>query len=218
MAEEQGPARQSAASKATPAGIGPIGRKTRDDILVWKQITLGTYKGVNALREALDAAHVRIGDSADEILGRPAFLFSKTRIDVDLVVITVAELGFDDAASLADIYLRAAALGLELCPAEAAPALRLQYRDQPLGEFLHVAMRPIATYGGELIALSVGNGGTGLLILGGTGDPGELRSRMAKFVFVRPATIALPNPGPGLGPARAGGEVAPLGHDAFEPR
>jgi hypothetical protein len=73
----------------------------------------------------------------------PAFLFSMTRTDVDLVV-SVSELGFDDSTSIADIYRRAGELGLELCPAEVAPLLRLQYVNQPIGEFFNVAMRPIA--------------------------------------------------------------------------
>jgi hypothetical protein len=174
---------------AAAATTGP----SAPDIPVWKRITLGTYKGVNALRKALDAARVRVGDSADEVLGRPGFHFSKTGLDVDLVVASVAELGFDDATSLADIHRRADALGLELCPAEVAPVLRLQYTDQPIGEFLNVAMRPVATYGGDLIALSVANAGTGPLLIGGDGSPETLMNWQARFVFVRPARIASPN-------------------------
>jgi hypothetical protein len=159
---------------------------------IWKRITLGTHKGVNSLRTALDAARVRVGDSADEILGRPAFGLSKTSMDVDLVVASVAELGFHDSAPLADIYWRAGELGLELCPAEVAPLLRLQYVNQPLGEFLNIAMRPIATYGGELIALSVANAGTGPLLIGGEGRLDVVMNWRARFVFVRPQRIALP--------------------------
>jgi hypothetical protein len=55
---------------------------------------------------------------------------------------------------LRDLYRRALQLGLELCPAEAAPHLRLEYLNQPVGEFLHVAMRPIATYGGDFVDLT----------------------------------------------------------------
>jgi hypothetical protein len=55
---------------------------------------------------------------------------------------------------LRDLYRRALQLGLELCPAEGAPQLRLEYLNQPVGEFLHVAMRPIATYGGDLVDLT----------------------------------------------------------------
>jgi hypothetical protein len=127
------------------------------EIPVWKRITLGSHQGVNALRNALDAARVHVGDSAGEILGRPAFQFSPTRMDVDLVVVSVSELGFEDSTPLADIYRRAGELGLELCPAEVAPLLRLHYVNQPISEFLNVAMRPIATYGGDLNRLERGD-------------------------------------------------------------
>jgi hypothetical protein len=175
---------------ALGAGAGSI---TLADVPVWKRIALGTHKGVNALRRALDAARVRVGDSADEVLGRPAFHFSHARTDVDLVVVSVAELGFQDATPLGEIYRRAGELGLELCPAEVAPLLRLQYVNQPVGEFLNVAMRPIATYGGDLIALSVANAGTGPLLIGGEGHPEFILNWQARLVFVRPARIALPN-------------------------
>ena len=167
--------------------------KSVTDIPVWKRITLGTYKSITALRVALDASRVRVGDSADEILGRPAFPLSKTNLDVDLVVVRVSELGFNDATSLGEIHRRAGELGLELCPAEVAPLLRLAYVNQPMGEFLNVAMSPIATYGGEPVALSVANAGTGPLLIGGEGRPDLLMNERAQFVFVRPARIALPN-------------------------
>jgi hypothetical protein len=41
---------------------------------VWQTITLGTYKGVDAYRDVMDSAGVKIRDSANEILGRPAKL------------------------------------------------------------------------------------------------------------------------------------------------
>jgi hypothetical protein len=80
-----------------------------------------------------------------------------------------------------------------LCPAEVAPLLRLHYVNQPIGEFLNVAMRPIATYGGDLVVLSVANAGTGPLLIGGDGRPEALLNWMAKLVFVRPQRIALPD-------------------------
>ena len=102
-----------------------------------------------------------------KILGRPAFPFIKAPVELDLVVLSVSELGFGDLASLHDIYARAVSLGFELCPAEVGPALRLNYFDQPLGEFLHIAMKPVAKYNGELVDFTIGNGGNGLLLLGG---------------------------------------------------
>jgi hypothetical protein len=101
---------------------------------------------VNAVRGAVEVAPclILIGDDADEILGRPAFPFGKTPVKLDLVVLSVFGLGFGDRASLHDIYARAVAQGFELCPAEVGPALRLNYLDQPVGEFLHIQMVEIS--------------------------------------------------------------------------
>jgi hypothetical protein len=113
---------------------------------IWRRITLGTYKGVNAYRDALDAAKIKIGDAADEILGRPAFPYARTKTDVELAVLSArADLGVEsDQVSLAEVYQRARQAGLELCPAEVGPQLRLEYSNQPLGEALDIAMEPVA--------------------------------------------------------------------------
>jgi len=159
----------------------------------WRRITIGTWRNPNALRAALDAARMHLGDSADEIIGRPAFAFSKTPVDLDLVVVRAADLGFTGHTPLADIHHRAAQLGLDLCPPETAPVLRLNYRDQPVGEFLHVAMAPVATYQGNLVNLAVANGGAGLILIGGEARPDTMLHASVKFVFVRPARVAGPD-------------------------
>jgi hypothetical protein len=65
------------------------------------------------------------------------------------------------------------------------PALRLNYLDQPLGEFLHIAMRPVARTG-EVVDFSVGNAGAGLILIGGDGHPDVMLSGAERFVFIRP--------------------------------
>ena len=159
------------------------------EIPIWKTITLGEYKGVNAVRAALDrvSCPIAVGEWADEILGRPAFPFSKEKAEVDLVVLSVADLGFaTKGASLRDIHSHALALGLELCPSEVGPVLRLNYLNQPVGEFLHIAMRPIGRYTGELVDFTLANGGAGLLLVGADGRPEVILPGAARFVFVRP--------------------------------
>ena len=59
---------------------------------VWKTITLGRFANTFALRNALDAAGCGIGDLAEQILARPAFAMNPAE-DVDLVVVSAAELG-----------------------------------------------------------------------------------------------------------------------------
>jgi hypothetical protein len=152
----------------------------------WRKITLGTYKGVNAYRDALDAAGIKIGDSADEILGRPAFRYAGVKTEVELTLLSAATLGVESEAALADVYKRARQAGLELCPAEVGPQLRLDYRNQPLGEALNIAMEPIATYGGQPTILSLMNFGSGLALIGGDGRSDFMVPRTFLFVFALP--------------------------------
>jgi hypothetical protein len=157
------------------------------DLPIWKRVTLGTLNSAHAVRDALEAAHVHIGDAANEVLGRPAFTFSQTKIESDLVVVAVTDLGFGEAgASLGDVYTRAKQLGLALCPAEVAPYLRLQYLQQPVGEILQIAMNPVTTYGGAPVDLAVADGGEGLLLVGGEARSDRVVSGTVHFVFVRP--------------------------------
>ena len=158
------------------------------ELRIWKSIMLGINKGVDAYREALAAERVRIGDSADEILGRPAFFYARTPKQMELVVLSVAELGFEaDAVSHAEVYRRAKQMGVELCPAEVGPQLRLAYRNQPLGEALDIAMEPVSTYAGEPTILALVNFGTGLALIGADGGSDSMVPRTRRFVFALPA-------------------------------
>jgi hypothetical protein len=155
---------------------------------IWRTITLGSYRGVDAYRDGLDSAKIKIGDSADEILGRPAFPYARTKTDVELAVLSAADLGVEsDQASIAEVYQRARQAGLELCPAEVGPQLRLDYRNQPLGEALDIAMEPVATYGGELTILTLVNWGTGLMLIGRDGRSESMVFRKSRFVFALPS-------------------------------
>jgi len=174
--------------RATPsAKTSPIPVGSAVAVPVWKTITVGTFADSLALRNALDAAGCRIGDTVGQILARPAFTVSATKTDVGLVAVSVAELGFQtDTASLADIYARARQLGFEFAAAEVAPQLRLQYFDQPIGEFLIIGMEPIKTWTGEPLILTVANGGAGLILIGQDGSADAEISVTSRFLFVRP--------------------------------
>lgn len=158
---------------------------------VWKTITVGTFTSSSALSNALDAAGCGIGSSAAEILARPAFILSAIKTNVELLAVSAAELGFEtDTASLADIYARARQLGFALAAAEVAPQLRLQYFDQPIGEFLIIGMEPIKTWNGEPVILNVANGGAGLILIGQDGSADTQISVVSRFLFVRSSGAA----------------------------
>jgi hypothetical protein len=154
---------------------------------IWRKLTLGTHKGVNAYRNALDAAGIKVGDSADEILGRPAFRYAGTKTEVEVTLVSAAKLGVESESTLADVYRRARQIGLELCPPEVGPQLRLDYRNQPLGEALNIAMEPVATYGGQPTILSLVNFGSGLALIGGDGRSDFMVPRTFLYVFALPA-------------------------------
>jgi hypothetical protein len=128
-----------------------------------------------------------VGDGVDEAIGRPSFPFTKAKVELDLVVISAQDLGFpENGGSLEDIYSRALAIGLELCPADMGLELRLKYLDQPRGEFLHVAMKPITLYSGELVDFTLGNDGARLLLVGGDARPETVLPGSVRFIFIRP--------------------------------
>ena len=85
---------------------------------VWQTITLGTYKGVDAYRDVMDSAGIKIRDSANEILARPAFPYARVKTEVELALLYTSELGVETESSLSDVYKRAKQVGLELCPAD----------------------------------------------------------------------------------------------------
>ena len=106
----------------------------------------------------MDSAGIKIRDSANEILARPAFPYARVKTEVELALLSASELGVETESSLSDVYKRAKQVGLELCPAEVGPQLRLHYRNQPLGEALvYIAMEPIAAYGGDPTILALVN-------------------------------------------------------------
>jgi hypothetical protein len=161
--------------------------RSADDVPVWKTIAIGTFPDSFALIGALDAARCAIGGMAGEILARPAFGVSSTKTNVELFAVSAADLGFKTGTvTLANVYARAQQLGFGLTPAEIAPQLRLQYIDQPMGEFLIIGMEPIKTWEGEPVILNVANGGAGLILIGQDGRADAEISVISRFVFVRP--------------------------------
>ncbi len=136
---------------------------------IWKTVKLGVFKNADGARRALSATGCRIGDWTNGLLDR--IVFSPIEREVHLVSRSVAELGFPRGATLAQIYETAPKLGLSLCPAEVGPALREQYRDQPMGEWLVIAMEPVAVSFGGLRLFRVGRRDDALWLGSGCGRP-----------------------------------------------
>ncbi|OGZ73426.1 MAG: hypothetical protein A2908_04090 [Candidatus Staskawiczbacteria bacterium RIFCSPLOWO2_01_FULL_38_12b] len=169
------------------AGLVPPVNGSITEFKVFKTIKLGTGPtNADGFRCHLKKDNIRIGDYANDIIGKPVFSVATEEIELDLVVVSVAELGFPKGAGLKDIYAVAKKRGLELCPNEVGPQLRLQYKDQPKNEWLIIGMEPIAGSGGALSVFGVEHNGYGFWLNTYYGYPDDVWSEHYRFVFVLP--------------------------------
>ena len=130
------------------------------------ELTTLTIGGMNVeqLEEAFARADIQTADIqtnnyAKQMLENKDFSTSKTKERIDLVRLTVKDLGFPVRATFEKIVQRAKELGLELCPAEVGPHYRLQYTDQPTNERVYVGMEPIPDVDGDSHVFEVGRHG-----------------------------------------------------------
>lgn len=99
---------------------------------VIRVITIGGLTKAELL-EQLRSNAVSLNEYAHRLFASDRFITAETRRSCTTVELAVRDLGFPQGAATADIYARAAALGLGLCPLELGPHLRLHYLDQPEG-------------------------------------------------------------------------------------
>ena len=98
-------------------------------------ITLGTHRSGADLFSTLIEEKCRVSIWSTQALENPDFPVGAEEITVDIVVVSMLEMGFAEGelATLDTIYDRAKQMGLETCPVETAAQLRLQFLDQPDG-------------------------------------------------------------------------------------
>ena len=166
--------------------------RTTQDFPIWKTIKLGMCKSPDEYRKEFKQARISIGDWGNHILDRISCL--QDEIEVNLVVLSVFELGFNRSAKYKDLCAKALELGLQLCPAEVGPALRLSYKDQPGGERLRIAMKAITdSYCDSIFEVvheeELVYDEDELWLGGNCGVPDICRSVRSRFVFVRPKPV-----------------------------
>jgi len=119
---------------------------------------------------------------------------------VTIVILSLEDLGFPDGALTREIIGaeqdtdqhgnpapftsgRGRQLGLELCSPEVGPYYRLEYRDQPLGERLYIAMKPMATSDDEPRIFALAHDAEGLSLDAARARPDDNWHPEDKFVF-----------------------------------
>lgn len=105
--------------------------------------------------------------------------FSKQKEKYELVRFTVSELGLTNATT-DDIYKKAEELGLELCPAEVGPQLRLQYES---GEWMRIAMNQITDRDGTAFVFALDADGAERGLFADTASPDKGWGGVYRFVF-----------------------------------
>jgi hypothetical protein len=112
------------------------------------------YGGMNSrqLLEALKANHIQLNASAIALFEHPDFVTSTHQSQLEVVQVSVADLGFVNRATTRDIYAKAYTHGLALCPIEFAAYYRLGYLEQPEGSIGFAATQHCAPPGSVTIA------------------------------------------------------------------
>src|SRR3989338_4883715 len=172
---------------ALPVTVEHIYTKFPKERVKFRHIELGT--GITdgpTFQKAIEAQGMKIYRPGAEMLKNPDFKVVGERVNAELVEVSVRSLGFETATRYDNICERAKELGLAVCPAEVGPQLRLQYKDQPLDEYLIVAMNAINDSGGRPGVFSMGAEGDGLWLGAAYGRPGDEWAPEDRFVFLRP--------------------------------
>lgn len=117
------------------------------ELKVWKTLGPSGFIKAKQYREALKDGGHKVSDYASE--GLDKMKIAKSKDEVDFAKMTLKELGFKTEPTYEEICKRIIEGGGELCQSEDGPRLRLEYKDQPKGEWLPIAMEPFTDPGGD---------------------------------------------------------------------
>jgi hypothetical protein len=132
------------------------------------------------LEQQLIEKKIYISDWAKDILHSRDFTTQSSPETADLIRLTVEDLGFENGATTAEIYKKAEEFGLELCPAEVGPHLRLSYTG---GDWMYIAMKQISDRDGYPDVLYLCRGGAGLQLYAFDARPSSRSYGDDRFVF-----------------------------------
>lgn len=122
----------------------------------WKRIVVGQYHEADQYMRALTEAGCQVAADAGALLRE--ITYSTEFSEVELVRVSVAELGFTKPMTRYDDVRTKGHETLDFCLPEDGPALRLAYRDQPKSESLYIVTAPRANYSVEnIFGVSYGN-------------------------------------------------------------
>lgn len=117
--------------------------------IIQEHVEIGGKTAEQLINE-LEAANIPVSFCAKSMLqNQEEFIPTTEPEDMELVRLTVADLGFTTSVRTDQIYARAQELGLELCPHDTGPHYVLQYQDQLTGQYFYIGMKQISITGYE---------------------------------------------------------------------
>ncbi|OGZ09827.1 MAG: hypothetical protein A3C14_00355 [Candidatus Lloydbacteria bacterium RIFCSPHIGHO2_02_FULL_50_18] len=129
---------------------------------------------------ALTEKNIKIGTYAQQLLESPEFVTLPSGEHIALVRLTVFDLGLSQGATTDEIYKRANEWGLELCPPEVGPALRLA-TDNP--EWMRIGIKQISVRDGYPNIFNLYRNDDGLWLNTSHAEPSGRWSASYQFVF-----------------------------------
>lgn len=104
------------------------------------------------LLQKLQENTILINKLGEKLFAANTFQVTDKKYTVHTVELKVRDLGFPEGATLPELYKKAAQFGLQVCPLELGPYLRLEYLDQPEGHEGRPIWRNRSPYGAVTIA------------------------------------------------------------------
>lgn len=138
--------------KKLPPSVRNVYERFPDQPITFKNITLGG-ESLESLKSAMTDLDMKISKYIGNMLEK--IKMSDMPEDVELVILSISQLGFPKGAKRIEIYAtaeeiangakpgKAQELGLDLAPAEAGPQLCRAYSDQPQDNWILIGMEPI---------------------------------------------------------------------------
>jgi hypothetical protein len=146
-------------------------------------ITIGGKTSKELLSE-LTQGGFRVSSYARSIMENPEFTTLPDPEPIDLVRLHIKDLGIKRGyPTTTEVYERALELDLKLCPAEVGPNYRLQNKNQPLGEWFYVGMKPIPDSDGYPYVFLLERDDDGVWLDGSWAEPDDGWGPEDGFVF-----------------------------------
>ncbi len=126
-------------------------------------------KSKDVIATELKANSIHVSGYAESMMQNNAFTTMPKPEEIDTVRLKVGDLGFTNYPTTDELFERAKSFGLELCPAEVGPHMRLADTKQPLGEWYYIAMKQMAGSDGDPRVFGLAHDGAGFWAGGAVG-------------------------------------------------